>query len=151
MANNVNLQNIKFPELLSCDVKRLTRPRFNHEFPQLNDRMAFTRLTGEAEPSHQQPADAQTTDLLDLGETSHTQGAASSSESTKGIEILDIEEDYDPQAAQSDQFRDQQWNQLGANRHDISYGGIPADCALNYISTFGKISTGENFRVLFTI
>lgn len=28
---------------------------------------------------------------------------------------------------------------------------MPADCALNYISTFGKISTGENFRVLFTI
>ena len=28
---------------------------------------------------------------------------------------------------------------------------MPADCALNYVSTFGKISTGENFRVLFTI
>ena len=28
---------------------------------------------------------------------------------------------------------------------------MPADCAMNYVSTFGKISTGENFRVLFTI
>ena len=60
MASTVNLQNIKFPELLSCDVKRLTRPRFNHEFTQFNDRMAFTRLTGEA--PRQAP---QTTDLFD--------------------------------------------------------------------------------------
>ena len=111
MANNLNLQNIKFPELLSCDVKRLTRPRFNHEFPQLNDRMAFTRLTGEADAPQQQSADAQTADLLSLDETNHTQGAAaSSSASTKGIEIFDIEEDYDPQAAQADHFRDQQWD-----------------------------------------
>lgn len=49
------------------------------------------------------------------------------------------------------EFRHQQWDQLGSNRHDVGYDGVPADCALNYISTFGKISTGEQFRVLFTI
>jgi hypothetical protein len=41
--------------------------------------------------------------------------------------------------------------QLGSNRNDIAYDGVPADCALNYISTFGKICVGERFRVLFTI
>ena len=35
--------------------------------------------------------------------------------------------------------------------NDVAYDGVSADCALNYVSTFGKISTGENFRVLFTI
>ena len=49
------------------------------------------------------------------------------------------------------EFREQQWDQLGANRHDVSYDGVPSDCALNYVSTFGKICTGETFRVLFSI
>lgn len=44
------LEKIKFTELLQCDVKRLTRPRFQHEFTQFNDRMAFSRMSGEPEP-----------------------------------------------------------------------------------------------------
>ena len=68
----------------------------------------------------------------------------------KSVEILDIEEDYDPSTEQTSELRDHQWDSLGANRHDVAYDGVPADCALNYISTFGKISAGEVFRVLFT-
>ena len=35
--------------------------------------------------------------------------------------------------------------------HDIAYDGIETDCALSYNSSFGKICTGEQFRVLFTL
>lgn len=41
--------------------------------------------------------------------------------------------------------------QLGCNRNDISYDGLPSDCSLNYISAFGKIYVQERFRVLFTL
>lgn len=34
---------------------------------------------------------------------------------------------------------------------DISYDGVPSSAALNFNSSFGKISTGEHFKVLFTI
>ena len=37
------------------------------------------------------------------------------------------------------------------NRCDVSYDGVPASAALNFNSSFGKISTGEHFKVLFTI
>ena len=70
---NVNLQNIKFPELLSCDVKRLTRPRFNHEFTQFNDRVAFTKLSGEAEA---EPRETPTTDLLGLDDNKNSAATA---------------------------------------------------------------------------
>lgn len=35
--------------------------------------------------------------------------------------------------------------------HDIAYDGIETDAALSYNSSFGKICTGEQFRVLFTL
>ena len=41
--------------------------------------------------------------------------------------------------------------QLGCNRNDISYDGVPSDCSLNYHSAFGKIYVQERFRVLFTL
>ena len=93
---NVNLQNIKFPELLSCDVKRLTRPRFNHEFTQFNDRQAFTRMSGEAEAESR--GAQQTVDLLslDAGDNNVDAAAADTGAEGRSIEILDIEEDYDP-------------------------------------------------------
>jgi hypothetical protein len=69
---------------------------------------------------------------------------------SKGVKYH-LANDYDPQSIQPQEFRDQQWIELGANRHDVSYDGVPSDCALNYVSTFGKICTGETFRVLFTI
>lgn len=37
------------------------------------------------------------------------------------------------------------------NRCDVSYDGVPASAAINFNSSFGKISTGEQFKVLFTI
>ena len=37
------------------------------------------------------------------------------------------------------------------NSNDICYDGIESDEALNYNSSFGKICTGEQFRVLFTM
>jgi hypothetical protein len=37
------------------------------------------------------------------------------------------------------------------NTNDIAYDGIEADASINYNSSFGKICTGEQFRVLFTI
>jgi hypothetical protein len=37
------------------------------------------------------------------------------------------------------------------NSNDIAYDGIEAEAAMNYNSSFGKICTGEQFRVLFTI
>lgn len=37
------------------------------------------------------------------------------------------------------------------NSNDISYDGIESDAAINYNPSFGKICTGEQFRVLFTI
>ena len=108
---------LRFNELIVCSVKRLTRPKFNHEFTQFNDNLAFRDPnTPEQDPKK-----------------------------------FDIEEDYDPGMEQPRAFRDQQWTELGANRHDVGYDGVPSDCAMNYVSTFGKISTGENFRVLFTI
>jgi len=143
MAHLGGLHNLKFPDLLVCDVKRLTRPRFNHEFTQFNDRAAFSRLNGEGD----QP-DAQA-DLLGLNDD--ILASRTPQKPQKAIELFDIEEDYDPSSEQSADFRDQQWDNLGTNRHDVAYDGVSADCALNYISTFGKISTGEVFRVLFTI
>ena len=104
--------------MIVCSVKRLTRPKFNHEFTQFNDWKAFATEDGAEK---------------------------------KQDESYMIEEDYSPAHEQPDAFRDHQWTALGANRHDVGYDGVPADCALNYVSTFGKISTGENFRVLFTI
>ena len=108
---------LRFNELIVCSVKRLTRPKFNHEFTQFNDNLAFGG--SEAQEENDQK--------------------------------FDIEEDYDPTVEQPQAFRDHQWTSLGANRHDVGYDGVPSDCAMNYVSTFGKISTGENFRVLFTI
>ena len=35
--------------------------------------------------------------------------------------------------------------------NDIGYDGVEGDAALNYNSSFGKICTGEQFRVLFTL
>lgn len=35
--------------------------------------------------------------------------------------------------------------------NDINYDGIDVDSALNYNPSFGKICTGEQFRVLFTM
>ena len=32
---------LRFNELIVCSVKRLTRPKFNHEFTQFNDNLAF--------------------------------------------------------------------------------------------------------------
>ena len=60
-----------------------------------------------------------TEDLLDLGMSSTT--VPVQREEGKSIEILDIEEDYDPSVEQSQSFRDQQWDRLGANRHDVAY------------------------------
>ena len=37
------------------------------------------------------------------------------------------------------------------NKCDISYEGVPTHAALNFNTSFGKISMGENFKVLFTI
>lgn len=37
------------------------------------------------------------------------------------------------------------------NSNDIAYDGIDAESALAYNSSFGKICTGEQFRVLFTL
>jgi len=34
---------------------------------------------------------------------------------------------------------------------DVSYDGVPASSALNFNPSFGKISQGEHFKVLFTI
>lgn len=85
MANLQALYGIKFTELLICDVKRLTRPRFNHEFTQFNDPMAFSRLNGEAEPTEM---DGDLMGLLGNG--------GNEVKPQKGIQLMDIEEDYDP-------------------------------------------------------
>jgi hypothetical protein len=37
------------------------------------------------------------------------------------------------------------------NSNDICYDGVESDAAINYNPSFGKICTGEQFRVLFTI
>jgi hypothetical protein len=37
------------------------------------------------------------------------------------------------------------------NRTDVSYDGIPSGAAINFNPSFGKISMGEYFKVLFTI
>ena len=37
------------------------------------------------------------------------------------------------------------------NSNDVSYDGVDSDAAINYNPSFGKICTGENFRVLFTL
>ena len=34
---------------------------------------------------------------------------------------------------------------------DVSYDGVPAHAAINFNPSFGKISMGEHFKVLFTI
>ena len=71
------LENSKFGELLVCDVKRLTRPRFGHEFIQFNDRIAFSAMSGE-------PV---TGDLFD---------EPAQSSPPKSVQLVDVEEDYDP-------------------------------------------------------
>jgi hypothetical protein len=35
--------------------------------------------------------------------------------------------------------------------NDTAYDGVESDAIVNYNSSFGKICTGEQFRVLFTI
>ena len=63
-------KDIRFKELLSCNVKRLTRPKFNHEFTQFNDILAFA------------------TPVEDADTDSEKQGKS---------EKYHIENDYDPQ------------------------------------------------------
>jgi hypothetical protein len=35
--------------------------------------------------------------------------------------------------------------------NDIAYEGVESEAAINYNASFGKICTGEHFRVLFTL
>jgi hypothetical protein len=37
------------------------------------------------------------------------------------------------------------------NANDISYDGVEADAAVSYNPRFGKIYTGDQFKVLFTL
>ena len=46
---------LRFNELIVCSVKRLTRPKFNHEFTQFNDNLAFGG--GEAQEENDQKFD----------------------------------------------------------------------------------------------
>ncbi len=58
------------------------------EFTQFNDPLSFSRLNGESESTTQG-------DLLGL-ESSNQPSTSASSSAPKSVEIIDIEEDYDP-------------------------------------------------------
>ncbi len=83
-------------------MKRLTRPRFNHEFTQFNDRSAFSKHNGEAEASRDTgdllglDDKGDSTNLDDLLTSNQDKKGAAGEEKKKSIEILDIEDDYDP-------------------------------------------------------
>lgn len=109
---------LQFDKLITYSIKRLTRPKFKHDFAQFNDPAAFKNF--------------------DIDETFFSE---------KNFNI----DDYDPLVKQTEEQRSQQMVQLGCNRNDISYDGLPSDCSLNYISAFGKIYVQERFRVLFTL
>lgn len=87
---------LKFDKLLAVNIKRLTRPKFKHEFPQFND------------PN-----------------------------------ILE----YQPNKAEDKSA----WGIQGAHTNDVAYGGVSSDQSLSYLSYFGRICTGEHFKVLLTI
>ena len=65
-----NAKDIRFKELLTCNVKRLTRPKFNHEFTQFNDPVAFANQIDD--------------------------GEADIAEKKQSTEKFAIEKDYDP-------------------------------------------------------
>ena len=92
---------IPFDQLVSCSIKRLTRPKFKNEFAQLYDGRAF--------------------------------------------------QDFDLQPGEVKVVHDEDLLRDLMNRCDVSYDSVPASAALNFNSSFGKISTGEHFKVLFTI
>ncbi|CDW87010.1 UNKNOWN [Stylonychia lemnae] len=92
--------DIQFDQLISTSIKRLTRPKFKHEFTTFYDQKQF-----QAIPLIGQQLDEQ------LHEA----------------------------------------NQEMMNSNDITCDGIDIDSAINYNPSFGKICTGEQFRVLFTL
>lgn len=110
--------DVKFDQLLTYAIKRLSRPKFRHDNIQLQDPLAFQ--TFEDDP--------------DLAPT-------------KGFEV----EQYDPYVAQTPVQRRDQMTQLGSNRNDISFDGLPGDCTLSYVTAFGKIYAGERLKVLITL
>ena len=95
--------DIQFEQLISCSIKRLTRPKFKNEFPQFYDSQAFRE---------------------------------------EGIVAL-------PEDMQV--IHDQETLNELMNRCDVSYDGVSAAGAINFNPSFGKICTGEHFKVLFTI
>ena len=98
--------DLPFDQLVSCSIKRLTRPKFKNEFAQFYDRRAF--LEQDDDDAYVAPG------------------------TLKVIQDENVLKDL-------------------MNRCDVSYDGVPASAAINFNSSFGKISTGEQFKVLFTI
>lgn len=102
---------IQFDQLINTSIKRLTKPKFKHEFTTLYDSKHFQAI----------PLFGSQLDDVLASEESQDR----SNSKTQSIELY--------------------------NSNDVSYDGVEADAALNYNPTFGKICTGENFRVLFTL
>lgn len=97
--------------MINTSIKRLTKPKFKHEFTTLYDSKHF-----QAIPLFGSQLD----------------------------EVLALEDTIDKSSLKSHSME-------LYNSNDVSYDGVEADAALNYNPTFGKICTGENFRVLFTL
>jgi hypothetical protein len=112
------MENVKFDQLLTYAIKRLSRPKFKHENIQLQDPLAFQSF--EEDP-----------DLTP----------------TKGFDI----NQYDPCVVQTETERRDQMTNLGSNRNDISFDGLPSDSTLSYNTAFGKIYAGERLKVLITL
>ena len=107
--------------MIDASIKRLTRPKFKNDYEQYFDEKQFN--LGD-EDSKDTAADSQGESL-----SSGLGGAQN------GFEVV----------------RDEAHLQELMSRCDISYDGIPSHAALNFNPSFGKISMGEQFRVLFTI
>jgi hypothetical protein len=43
------------------------------------------------------------------------------------------------------------WNQQRCQLNDIAFSGVSSDQCLSYLSYFGRICTGEHFKVLLTV
>lgn len=70
---------------------------------------------------------------------------------TVGNEERDSNIFKDESQSQYQEVRDPEQLAQLSSMCDIAYDGVPAHAAINFNPSFGKISMGEHFKVLFTI
>jgi hypothetical protein len=116
-------QPFQFDYLIDTSIKRLTRPKFRNDFEQYYDNDNFKQSKVQV-------------DVLNDNRASEGRGSLFRN-SLFGTEV--------------DEVRDPEQLANLMNMCDVGYDGISSHSIINFNPSFGKISMGEHFKVLFTI